>query len=284
MNRSTFAPPPPDPSNSSPIPAPNLWTDPVVRNYAIIGLAALGVYYLVQMENGGGIGTLLPVLVGVPGLLAGWTFSPLLFLWLAGFFAIDPDATMTAGSLLGTAGPSRRLFTPVIQYETAFQVTNLLTCLSVLVYLLAQYRLMSLVNHALPEPNLRRRRKEPRPKPLTRPSSTVSANELPQALLTAGGIVLIALIFAELLYWLVVASSDSPSRRMSANEFHRRMWLGFIGGGGLLWLLLATLLDYLRARQQTPEQAAMFLQDQLWWETQREQRRQMTWREWARRR
>jgi hypothetical protein len=53
---------------------------------------------------------------------------------------------------------------------------------------------------------------------------------------------------------------------------------------GLMFLVAAGVLRYLGQRWVKPEEAALFLQDTLWRETSREQRRINRWIAWAARR
>ena len=50
------------------------------------------------------------------------------------------------------------------------------------------------------------------------------------------------------------------------------------------FVIAATVLGHLGWRRLSPEEAALFLQDALWHETRREQRRINRWRAWALRR
>jgi hypothetical protein len=51
---------------------------------------------------------------------------------------------------------------------------------------------------------------------------------------------------------------------------------------GLVLLVGAGLIDYLGRRALSPDESAVFLQDQLWQETRGEQRRLGRWLAWAR--
>jgi hypothetical protein len=53
---------------------------------------------------------------------------------------------------------------------------------------------------------------------------------------------------------------------------------------GLVFLFAAALLRYAAQSRMRPDEAALFLQDTLWRETSREQRRINRWISWARRR
>jgi hypothetical protein len=48
------------------------------------------------------------------------------------------------------------------------------------------------------------------------------------------------------------------------------------------WLVVSSLLNYWGQRRMTPEEATVLLQDTLWHETRREQRRLNRWLAWAR--
>jgi hypothetical protein len=223
---------------------------------------------------------LWPVLLGGAGLLLRWRTSPLLLLFLL------------SGLLFLSAPPS--LHDPI---------QDMVLCASVLAFVAGHYRLQSLQHTVFPrDPRQRAGTRNPKRLNLAsrqRSGRLVSMEELTFFLLVV-------------LLWVGLATFGSslvePVRYPPTTDYNRYWWRDVIsdptgqamtGGlevlveyvwrlGRLLWLLgagvlvVSVLLNHVLFRRQSREEAALFLQDVVWKETRREQRRINRWLAWVR--
>jgi hypothetical protein len=268
------------------------------RHYFFICLAALLVLQLVLLARPRPTWSLAlrtflpvfdlwPVVLGGLGLVLRWRMTPLLVLFLL-------TVLLFLTSHRGDHDP----------------VQDMLLGAAVLTFVIANYRLQALQHFVFPrDPRHRaltgRGRKQqdrgvPAPVALParkRPGRLVSLEELSFLLLT----VLLWVGLAPFCYPIVAPGQYPPT------GYETRWWQGIVNptgqalaGGlellvefvwrlsGAFWLLgggvlLASLvLNHLIFRRQSPEEAALFLQDLVWKETRREQRRVNRWLAWAR--
>jgi hypothetical protein len=224
----------------------------------VFGLAALLAVGATLMKCGAGSFALVPLLFGVLGIVFGWRSAPLFVLVALAVTVLQPLPAVTM--YLFSTSP----------------VSDVLLSAAVLAYLVAQHRLYSLRLAAVPEEPARRvGRKSVKPSPApTRPPPAEAEGEAVLALVAVG-----LATAAALGLWTVVHFVRAPlDIRPAAWRLAVVVWVV----GGVL-LLAAEAIGYFGLRRQSREEAALFLQDQLWRETRGEQRRINRWRAWARR-
>jgi hypothetical protein len=271
------------------------------RHYFFICLAALLVLQLVLLARPLprwtlSVRTYLPLLGLWPALLGG---AGLMLRW-----RLAPVLVLLALAVLLFLAPSRSARDPV---------QDMLLGAAVLTFVIANYRLQSLQQFVFPrdprhralagKPQAPRRKQQGRgiPAPAALPGRRragrlVSLEELSFLLVT----VMLWVGVAPFCYPFVESEPlpagyerhwweriDNPALQSLASgleglvelvwQFRGGFWL--LGGGVLLASLL---LNHLLFRRQSPEEAALFLQDMVWKETRREQRRLNRWLAWAR--
>jgi hypothetical protein len=233
---------------------------PAVRHYTLLCLLSLLVLTLglAQLDVGGL--ALLPMLAGSVAVAACWSVGPPLVLICLGGVMFVQLRVSGRGLLAGLPGSF---------------AADLAVCAATLSYVMAQYRLQSLRRHIFPPDYRRKRPPVPRLPPPEQPRSPelVGQAELLQLVLTA--LVIAGLTSA---LWSTVVRLRPPL------GFDRREWQGLllVWGAAAVLALVGTVVGYLRLRKQTPEEALLYLQDQLWRETRREQSRLNRWLTWAR--
>jgi hypothetical protein len=235
---------------------------PLANAYLLSGLGAIALLGFVLVQAGGRWG-LFPALVGAAGLAFRWRPAPLVVL---------------AGIALGQLGPHGPvgdfgLDTSMILPRQSFLPNELpmlvAVCALTLAYVASHYRLIGLT--AGPFPPGPRKTDAPPPR---RDGAAVST-ELVNGLFTIATATVGAFFI-----WRVVASVPPP---WDTAPLHWQVgllaWL-LIGA----WALAAAVISHLGWRRLSRAEAAVFLQDALWHETRREQRRINRWRAWAVRR
>jgi hypothetical protein len=233
---------------------------PLTTAYLLVGLAAVGILGLLMIEGGGRWG-LIPALIGAAGLAFRWRSAPLIVL---------------AGIALGQLAPFGSIELPVFVVSEMFPsrsaqgsnvATNLALCTAVLVYVIAQYRLIGLSVAMFP-PGDKRDANPPR-------TGSAGSAEIGTGLFTAA-----AASVAAFLLWRLVGNVRVPWGIVPAQ------WRL----GVLAWLLIgglavaAAVLGHLGWWRASRAEAAVYLQDALWHETRGDQRRINRWRAWALRR
>ena len=274
-----------------------------MRNYWLLCLGALLAITLTLGLRGLGVWSLFPMLVGSLGLALRWRSGPAWALVALGGVLYSERTGLTPLDLLeGLFTLLMNLVRPLPQplapprrgfgMGGRFQFADMLLCAAALAYLAAHYRLVGLSAQLFP--------RDPR-RPSGPPSGWAHSNQIearrseqavaPQeaALLAAtvpGWVGLGAVAWA----WLMerrppVLEWPSPFWREIYPELARRgdrlfidlpptLWRAVV----LVWLAGAALIviggfiHYLGWRRLSPPEAALFLQDELWRETCREQR------------
>jgi hypothetical protein len=239
----------------------DLGSHPAVRGYSLTCLVALLALTLFVSERGLGWWGLMPVLLGAAALLFRWSVGP-------------PLVLVTLAVLLSAQArfPVARFLRP-----RPSLLADLGVCLAVLAYAAAQYRLLALTRHVLP-PDTRRRTLPGQGKAVAdegprRSPGAVGPAELPTLLLT-------------LLLWAGVAACfwvrlelEEPIEELPV-VVSRAILLAWIFGLGLA--VTATGLGYLGMAQASRAEARIYLQDQVWRETRKDQARLNRWLVWAR--
>lgn len=241
---------------------------PLVRDYTLIALAALAVVFLVLFVEGPGVWAVVPVVLGVIGVLARWSAGPPLFLLALTFL-------YGIGNLL--------IGLPLWYRPPGAPLVDAVLAMGVLAYVAAHMRLLTLTTHAVP-PDPRRRRKplvgriagrwllpgEP-----SRRTASRGAGELLLFLVAVPAFTIVASLL-----WVPLGLEESPYKRLLPD----RVWHFFL----VLWAMLVvlyvarSLLGYLGVARANREQSLVYLQDQLWAATRGEQRRITRWLAWSR--
>jgi len=166
-------------------------------------------------------------------------------------------------------------------------VMDFLVCGAVLAYVVAHYRLQCLFLQVVP-PDPRRRqpiaprrgwraafRRTPPVIREKRSAKTVTLREIQRFL----SVLPLWTALAVVLWRIVASAPGNPGLKPHVWQAVLLAWLLVLGV-----YVVANAVSYWHRRQMTVEQATLYLQDQLWAETRREQRRLNRWLVWGRRR
>ncbi len=241
-----------------------LRSHPAVRNYTLFCLGALFLLVVCLANRGLDWWCLVPALVGCLTLLTHWSHGP-------------PLVLLSLVGLLGVFGPrSRWMSTSWSRFRTP-SVMDLVLCIAVLGYVLGHYRLLSLTRNIFPT-DPRRRRVDPSQR---RSADLVSGWEM-------------AMLGISLPVWTGLALLVWKSELADFATFQSRQ-LGTVPPLDILpielrfvWACLAVLaatgvlVSYRRWTAATPQESLLFLQDQCWRHTRREQGLLNRWLMWAR--
>jgi len=223
---------------------------PLAQIYFLAGMGSMVVLGVILMQSAGRW-ALIPVLIGAAGLVFRWRAAPLILLAFLAIGQLGP-------AWMGTMHSHRRR--PMLPLEFGL-------CATILVYVVCQFRLVALTIGALP-----RDRRRPTAKALLRPSSGPPSREIVAAL-TMVGVAVVSAFFV----WTM---TDVIPPRWNIVKPNWRLGL-------LAWLLAGVLVvtsaivAHLGWRRISRDEAALYLQDTLWHETRREQRRINRWRAWG---
>lgn len=239
---------------------------PVSRHYQALCGLFLGAIFIAHLQQGVYVLTVLLCLVGSLGVISPGRIYPILML-----------AALTGTQLFHQLG-SRRLGVPWSGGWAGLQVEDVFLCLSVLGYVAAHYRWQSVAHFILPLDRRRRERADDGASrvavvPQRRPAQQVDRKEISM-------LVVVLPVWAILgqIFWMWLRDpSDLQEMRLGPTRLVLATWLL-----GMMSLLAITLLGAWRRRQDSPEIAAMVLQDIFWKETRREQRRISRWLAWKR--
>jgi LPXTG-motif cell wall-anchored protein len=245
----TADPTPPTPSQSG------------VVAYTFLCLTALLAMVLVLMENEHELlFIVLLAAVGAVGVMARWRAAPLLLLLGLAVLELYYRATWTHYS----RGFDWR--------DTVF--TDAVLCAAVLAYSAGQYRLVALSHSVFPIDTRRRPMRVPRSKLRQQRSPHLpQTGEIVALAITAAGVAV-----AVSLYWLVLSVIPAPLGMMHG------LWRGLllIFTMGLTTAGIGAVVVYVDWLKATPTEHLLFLQDQAWRETRREQNRINRYLTWAR--
>jgi len=254
----------------------DIFRQPALRTYMIIGLTALLICYTQLLERGSSSGALIAVLVAIPGLTSRWVISPALFLIVTTYLMIDPEMgfLMPIYDSFARYGP-RGMY----RANRDFELSDLLLAGSILVYLVAQLRLLSLTYLGMPDDPPPRRKGQPEPAAPRRPVESIDDREL----FWMFGLSAFSTLLATVV-WIGIARYENGARLGQDWGIEKPVarWMMFI------WLLMTALIvvhAVLRVRalhRMSRQEARLMLQDMLWSETRREQERIYQWRRWYR--
>jgi hypothetical protein len=241
-------------------------SDRGASHYLIIALVALGTILLVMIQREAGVTALLPILAGLIGL--GTRFGPIVFL-------------ITLGLALNTLP----YFGSKTFWPGLIEIPELLLCSAVLAYAIAHYRFQCLVTHIFPPDPRRRRSNKAKRSPFL---FLVSGDPVMKARRSTG------LVSATEIMWLIISlpifgglaqviwkhlPTEGSNPGLQPTIWHAVVIAWLVGLSGFV---VAAILGYWRFRIMTPEEAALYLQDTVWEQSRREQRRISRWVAWAR--
>jgi hypothetical protein len=279
-----------------------------VRFYTTVCGVALVLIALPLLARGMGLWCLFPSAVGAVALAFRWRMGPALVLIALLWLVLADRIGYSASTMLGwvfdeiiswifrlpSRPPPRDFFFRNLQ--DASLLFDVLLAIAVVAYTASHFRLVSLTGNILPVD--RRRRPRQKENKERKPSlAPVVAQKRGGHLVEAaevGPLVFVAVLcacFGQFLWlWL--------GERYAGGDLYEfaRVQVGLNVSDGawrlfvLVWVFALVLipvtgvLAYLGQRRMTPEQSALYLQDQLWRQTRREQARIGRWLAWALRR
>jgi hypothetical protein len=246
---------------------------PLVRNYSLLAVASLVIMALLLASEGGpGVWGLLPVLVGLIGLLTRWPAAPVFVLL----------------TILATLVIVRQFTIPLLVEQPPGLLGDMLLAMCMLAYSAAHMRLVTLTRHSLP-PDPRRKRRTPGRRvvgrwllpqpPARRTAWQGNAGEL-MALLAS--VPLFAIVAT--LLWVRLVLDMTLSQGVRGQILPDVVWQAVL----VIWVVAVAILcaraflAYLARAQASPEESLMYLNDQLWDATRGEQARINRWLAWAR--
>jgi hypothetical protein len=239
--------------------------EPGINRYLVMGLISLAVIGVVTLERTNPIFALIPVLTGLAGALS--TFGPILLI-----VAVAVCLNASAYSMSGTTQPG---------------AMDLLLGCAVVAYAISHYRVQSLIGHVFPvDPN---NKSEPKPRrgvfKILPPRRRMKLERRSAELVTSteiAGVLWSIPVFVILAQYIWLALPNESPHLYVPQPIWRAMVLTWMIG--LACFVAFGILGYLRARQMTHAEATILLQDALWAETRREQRRLNRWLAWQHRR
>jgi hypothetical protein len=257
----------------------SLWKERGVKYYAGICCAGMGVLFPVLNQRGVELGSLYVILfVALLGLGAILVRPPasVFRTILDGLAPRAPIIFLVTLFILLTMRENR----PLMFAGRGIRLSDLLLCAGVLGYIAGHYRLQSVAKNVFPETAAEvERRADPDAEPqrnqvtARRAGAAVTPAEVGWLLLSLPAWAGLAQLTAEML----PTAHANPGLLPEAWRAVTLAWL--IGAMGLL---VSGLLDYYHRRHMSPAEATLYLQDVVWQETRREQRRINRWAAWGR--
>jgi hypothetical protein len=233
-------------------------------HYQILCGAGLVLMFFAQLDQGMMLGNLLVVCVGVLGIITGMRNAPVLVL-----------AVLLAAQI-GNHLLLYRTF-EFVQPRPWLHLGDVLLAMGTLGYVIGHYRLQALRRHVLPvDPRQRRRAAAQRGHSFEqalqpRAERLLTPQEIARFVL---GLPLLTLLGQ--LVWLGLSRRWLPE--VLPDRLLRLIVLAWWLVIGIL--VVSWLLNVWKRRQMGPEAAQVYLQDTLWRETRREQRRIFRWLAW----
>lgn len=240
-----------------------LHSHPAVRNYRMLCLSALFLIVVCLADRGLDWWCFVPALLGSLALLAHWNHGP-------------PLVLMSLAALLGAAGQFSRWNRGGDSLFQKPTLMDLVLCIAVLAYVLGHYRLLSLMRNIFPH-DVRERKRDPSQR---RCADLVTRREM--AFL---GFALPLWTGLSVLIWaLEVADLSIPPGMEPDSEqsLYLPRELGFVWASLAMVAAVGVMAGYLRWTTATPEEQLVYLQDQCWRHTRREQSILNRWLMWAR--
>jgi hypothetical protein len=238
------------------------------RRYQLIALLALLLIFVVLLESGEEMMSLIVLLLGAVAIAFRWAIGPALVLLLLMLSLTDWRQLFRNLERLISPRASRLFYWDGMTGATP--LTEVVLAMAVLAFVIAQYRLLSLTRNAFP-PDGRRPTPGPgpAPPPQLRDARLLEENE-------------IAFLAVTLPLWTGIAFFF-----WFAMSLYRVDWFGltpeawrilltiWLAGAGLIGT--RAIVGYLGLRRATEAEARLYLQDQIWRQTRREQARIDHW-------
>lgn len=249
-------------------PRPAVRVGPI--HYQILCGAGLLAIFFAQLDQGVFWGNLLVGCVGLLGMISSWRQAPLL-------------------SMLAFAGAQIHFHWQLyheFQADEPIRLLNLrdlVMAIGLIAFVAAHYRRQSLAASILPADPRQRELKQRRRGRWHWREFVAAEQKRGSRLMTPQEIARFVLILplaalAGQLLWLLIARPWTAA--VFPERAHRLIALAWLLTMGLL--IAATILAHWRRRQMDGTAAALYLQDTLWRETRREQRRTFRWLAWRR--
>jgi hypothetical protein len=233
-------------------------SDTAIRTYELFCLAALLVMLLVLVDGGLGLWSALPVLVGLGGIAGRWQTAVPILIFALGFVLVGFWLLADAYRI------------PELEWLGEF-----LLCGAVLGYAAGQYRLQGLAGQLIPkDPRV------PAPRWAVGNLATRSTRALGEMEIVLLVICLPPCVLLATWTWSMLPD-DLSALGLPPPVWRLVIFIWLLSLGTMAARLLLGSLAWDR-RGRTRQEAVMFLQDTLWRETRREQRRLHRWLAWGR--
>ncbi len=226
-----------------------------MRTYEYFCLAALLVLFLTLWDMGFGAFSFLPIMVGGASIVGRWRLSAALMVMLIILMLTN---NRVVDRLVGH---------PVRVPTGLFELTDLLISGSMLAFIAGQYRLQMLAQGGPGETVKRRYPVQGVPVPAA-PVREVATAEIIMLLVSMAAFVVLGQVL-----WDLLPPPWDPLHLRKATW--RTVLLGWSIAAGIL--VVAGLIGVIYRKSLRPEEAALFLQDLLWHDIRREQRRITRW-------
>jgi hypothetical protein len=237
--------------------------DPTIRNYFLICMGGMGILLLLLLRSGLGPLSLAPVIVGVVGAAFRLRSAPLLTL-----------IVLAGTQILQDLFQQRTGFSANPATQAAFKgsLADWIASAAVLAYFAGNYRLMGLTAAYFPE-DRKMARKSPPEAAGNEPGSASSNSRSRKSIAAAE----ISWFILGLPFWALLAQivwKLAPSGRNSY-ELEPAKWQGIVFAWMLAlgWFVVAGFSSYVIWQQRTRLEATLLLQDEVWRQTCRDQRR-----------
>ncbi len=259
---------------------------PAVRDYGLVCMGALTLTVVALVLRRPDVWALLPALLGGLGLMFRWRAGPVIVLLavvvvLCSWWIGTNPGRMILYVVGWVVWLLRRLRGPLPSWRIGLPsrellpASDFLLALSLLAYAAGQYRLQGLTRRLFPAgPRQRGAAAKKAEEARRRSPDWVTGREivLLLATLTACGVA------AAVFWWWLRGQETGPENPLTNTAWQGLLVLWLLGGAVLA---MAAGLRYLALRRMTPAEAQLYLQDVLWRETRREQRRLNRWLAWA---
>jgi hypothetical protein len=242
--------------------AAEVWNVAGIKPYLTVGLVALGVIAAVLLQSTSGIVAFIPVVAGIAGGLSG--LGPTLVV-------VSVAVCLNAPAFVEPATSRRMIMDGVL-------------CAAVLAYVIAHARAQAILAYIYPadhgpravsagQTGLRGLFRRSRPARQRRSAELVSEPEVSAMIWSLP-------VWAVLAHYVLLAAPEDVVVAGLPPPFGQVVIL--VWSIGLIWYVVFGFLAYLRYRQMRADEATVCLQDMLWAETRREQRRVNRWLAWHR--
>jgi hypothetical protein len=219
-----------------------------------------GTFRYVLFCAGGMAAVLLAML---PYHFGGWAVMPIAVGLLGAFTRLGPILFAVAVALALNFPPHLPF-----AHRGLLRIPELIAAGGVLAYVIGHYRLQVIHLHAFAEGKKEPGSDEP---PRRRHPRWVTSAELGQALIALPTAAILAQIV-----WFLLMGMHAQFRWGLVWPFIVVVWIL-----GMVFAVVGGAFSWRRRQQMTVEEATLFLQDQLWQDTRRDQRRVARWLAWA---